>query len=75
MDQAQLRQDNFDIARIFFEKTFGTLSDGGNTTAVRVFHGFVAVSSLGNVIVMTYTAARGGLSPKPEVSKEKIVTF
>ena len=59
IDNTQLEKPDFDIARIFFERTFGTLSPGGNTIAVRVFNAFVAISSLGNVIVMTYTAARG----------------
>lgn len=48
-----------DVARIFFVYTFGTISSSGDTMAPRVLSGFMAVSSLGNLIVMTYTAARG----------------
>ena len=50
-----------DVAQTFFNYTFGTISSRGNVIAPRVLAGFMAVSSLGNIIVMTYTAARGKL--------------
>lgn len=48
-----------DVARTFFVYTFGTISSSGEIIAPRVLAGFMAVSSFGNIIVMTYTAARG----------------
>ncbi|GKT65174.1 high-affinity methionine permease [Colletotrichum tofieldiae] len=53
------------VAQRFFELTFGTLGSGGDT-GVRIFNAFLAVSSMGNIIVMTYTAAR----VKQEIAKE-----
>lgn len=51
--------NDVDVASTFFEYTFGTVSSTGNKVAPRVLAAFMAVSSLGNIIVMTYTAARG----------------
>ena len=51
-----------DVAQTFFAYTFGSVSSAGTKMAPRVLSGFMAVSSLGNLIVMTYTAARGMLS-------------
>ena len=48
-----------DVAQTFFKYTFGTISSTSARVAPRVFAGFMAISSLGNMIVMTYTAARG----------------
>ena len=59
LDTELVKRSDFDVSRIFFERTFGTLSANGNVIAVKVFHAFVAISALGNLIVMTYTAARG----------------
>ncbi|MCJ1460573.1 hypothetical protein MMC28_010955 [Mycoblastus sanguinarius] len=60
-----------DVAQTFFEYTFGTISSAGHNIAPRVLAGFMAVSSLGNIIVMTYTAAR----VKQEIAKEGILPF
>lgn len=43
------------VASVFFQDTFGTL---GNNKPERILSAFMAISSLGNVIVMTFTAAR-----------------
>jgi len=56
------------VAQRFFELTFGQLSTGNNV-GFRVFSAFVAISSLGNIIVMTYTAAR----VKQEIGKQGIL--
>ncbi|GJC84504.1 high-affinity methionine permease [Colletotrichum liriopes] len=58
------------VAQRFFELTFGTLGSGGDT-GVRIFNAFLAVSSMGNIIVMTYTAAR----VKQEIAKEGILPW
>ncbi|CAM1508570.1 Fc.00g054180.m01.CDS01 [Cosmosporella sp. VM-42] len=58
------------VAQIFFEMTLGSVSPG-NKTGIRVFNAFLAISSLGNIIVMTYTAAR----VKQEIAKEGIIPF
>ena len=42
-----------DIASRFFQDIFGS------ETASRVMSGIIALSILGNIIVMTFTAARG----------------
>jgi amino acid transporter len=57
------------VAQQFFELSLGrtTSSDTGR----RIFNGLLAVSSLGNIIVMTYTAAR----VKQEIAKEGIIPF
>ncbi|PGH13061.1 hypothetical protein AJ79_03898 [Helicocarpus griseus UAMH5409] len=58
------------LAERFFELTFGKLS-GGSKTGQRIFNAFLAISSFGNIVVMTYTAAR----VKQEVAKEGILPF
>src|SRR5216117_358571 len=58
------------VAQSFFQLTFGTLSPTDNTGS-RVFSAFLAISSLGNIIVMTYTAAR----VKQEIAKEGILPW
>ncbi|CRK38673.1 hypothetical protein BN1708_007854 [Verticillium longisporum] len=58
------------VAEQFFDLTLGHL-DGGRDTGLRIFNGLLAVSSLGNIIVMTYTAAR----VKQEIAKEGILPF
>lgn len=46
-------QMKYNVAQKFFEKTFGTLDSGGDTgVGVRIFNAFLAISSLGNIIVM-----------------------
>ena len=57
------------VAQEFFRRTFGVI--GGGSTGDRVFHIFLAISSLGNVIIMTFTAAR----MKQEIAKEGILPF
>lgn len=56
-----------DIASLFFESVFGTES----TTPKRVMTGLLAFSILGNIIVMTFVAAR----VKQEIAKEGILPF
>jgi len=46
------------VALEFFRLTFGTLPNG-NTEPKRVLAAFMAISSFGNIVVMTFTAARG----------------
>jgi amino acid transporter len=53
------------VALSFFEMTFG------DDVADRVLSGFMAFSSLGNILVQTYTAAR----VKQEIAKEGILPF
>src|SRR6266511_2921199 len=60
----QLKADTT-VALSFFQMTFG---DNG---ADRVLSGFMAFSSLGNILVQTYTAAR----VKQEIAKEGILPF
>jgi amino acid transporter len=55
------------IAQQFFELSLGAITT--NNTGKRIFNAFLAVSSLGNIIVMTYTAAR----VKQEIAKEGIL--
>ena len=57
------------IAQEFFKRTFGVL--GNSDTGERVFNTFLAISSLGNVIIMTFTAAR----MKQEIAKQGILPF
>ncbi|TQN73470.1 High-affinity methionine permease, partial [Colletotrichum shisoi] len=63
-------QIEINVAQRFFELTFGTLGSGGDT-GVRIFNAFLAISSMGNIIVMTYTAAR----VKQEIAKEGILPW
>lgn len=55
------------VAQRFFELTLGSVSE--DRTGYRIFNAFLAISSLGNIIVMTYTAAR----MKQEIAKEGII--
>ena len=57
-------QGQKNVALEFFLRTFGT--QGNPESAIRIFNSFLAVSTLGNIIVMTYTAAR----VKQEIAKE-----
>ena len=65
------KQSGNDIATEFFTLTYGTLSSDGAEMAPRVLAAFMAISALGNLIVMTFTAAR----VKQEIAKEGIVPF
>ncbi|KAF4983945.1 hypothetical protein FZEAL_770 [Fusarium zealandicum] len=70
-------QESGNVAQTFFELTFGTSDQVTDSTGAaftnsqgsRIFNGFLAISSLGNIIVMTYTAAR----VKQEIAKEGII--
>lgn len=55
------------VALQFFQLTLGS----NNETGRRIFNAFLAVSSMGNIIVMTYTAAR----VKQEIAKEGIIPW
>lgn len=57
------------VAQAFFQRTFGVL--GSSDTGERVLNAFLAISSLGNIIVMTYTASR----MKQEIAKEGFLPF
>lgn len=58
------------VAQQFFKSTFGRLSTGNNT-GERVFYALLAISSFGNIVVMTYTAAR----VKQEIAKEGLLPW
>ncbi|KAK4928158.1 hypothetical protein LTR49_005096 [Elasticomyces elasticus] len=53
------------VALMFFQNTFA------NERATRVLAAFMAISSLGNIIVMTFTAAR----VKQEIAKQGVLPF
>jgi hypothetical protein len=53
----QLNPQN-NVALLFFQYTFGAIS-GGSIDIERVFAAFLAISSFGNIVVMTFTASRG----------------
>ncbi|KAF4972145.1 hypothetical protein FSARC_1220 [Fusarium sarcochroum] len=57
------------VAQEFFERTLGSLTE--DETGRRIFNAFLAISSMGNIIVMTYTAAR----VKQEIAKEGIIPY
>ena len=74
--------DNLDMATVFFEDVFG------NELAPRVMSGIIAFSIFGNIVVMTFTAAKGMLfkvvgigalsyfvKVKQEIAKEGILPF
>ncbi|KAK2023206.1 high-affinity methionine permease [Colletotrichum zoysiae] len=64
----------YNVAQRFFQLTFGSLGSADaadNGTGFRIFNAFLAVSSMGNIIVMTYTAAR----VKQEIAKEGILPW
>jgi hypothetical protein len=52
-------QVNGNVAEQFIRLTLGRVSSYGDQHAAEILNAFMAVSSLGNVIVSTYTAARG----------------
>ncbi len=62
----QILQGN--VAQQFFKLTFGRLSTGNNN-GERVFYAFLAISSFGNIVVLSYTAAR----VTQEIAKEGIL--
>ncbi|SPN98972.1 related to high affinity methionine permease [Cephalotrichum gorgonifer] len=65
-DQVRVRTN---VAEEFFKLTYGAL--GNEDTGVRIFNAFLAISSLGNLIVMTFTAAR----MKQEIAKQGFLPF
>jgi len=46
------------VALSFFQLTFGAISKDHNQPQ-RILSAFMAISSFGNIVVMTFTAARG----------------
>ncbi|EFQ31979.1 high-affinity methionine permease [Colletotrichum graminicola M1.001] len=67
-------QAQYNVAQRFFQLTFGSLGSAdaaNNGTGFRIFNALLAVSSMGNIIVMTYTAAR----VKQEIAKEGILPW
>jgi hypothetical protein len=46
------------VALLFFQSTFGTLSKNHDLPE-RILSAILAISSFGNVVVMTFTASRG----------------
>ncbi|KFY96181.1 hypothetical protein V498_02839 [Pseudogymnoascus sp. VKM F-4517 (FW-2822)] len=64
-------EDHFTVAHRLFLFTLGSISPAWKIRAPRLLSSFMAVSSLGNIIVMTYTAAR----VKQEIAKEGIIPF
>jgi hypothetical protein len=55
--ESQLDPSN-NVALLFFKLTYGTLSED-HYLPQRILSAFMAISSLGNIVVMTFTAARG----------------
>ena len=46
------------VALTFFQLTFGAISKD-KSQPHRIFSAFLAISSFGNIVVMTFTASRG----------------
>lgn len=67
--EAQLNPEN-NVAHLFFKLTFGSLSKD-DTQPLRILSAFMAISSFGNIVVMTFIAAR----VKQEIAKEGILPF
>jgi len=59
------------VAHEFFDLTLGSLSSSWAPNAPRLLSAFMAIASLGNILVFTYTAAR----VKQEIAKEGIIPF
>jgi hypothetical protein len=56
---AQMQMDpTKNVALSFFQLTFGAVSHKADLPQ-RILNAFLAISSLGNIIVMTFTASRG----------------
>ncbi|KFY45977.1 hypothetical protein V494_00677 [Pseudogymnoascus sp. VKM F-4513 (FW-928)] len=64
-------EDPFTVAHRLFLFTLGTISPAWESRAPKMLSALMAVSSLGNIVVMTYTAAR----VKQEIAKEGILPF
>ncbi|KAL1622192.1 hypothetical protein SLS54_005259 [Diplodia seriata] len=65
VDKTDDRLGESDVSTLFFRNTFGV------GAAPRVLNAFMAISGLGNIIVMTFTAAR----VKQEIAKEGILPW
>ena len=65
----QLNPD-LNVAQQFFHYTFSHLSNG-KVDPQRILSSFIAVSAFGNVVVMTFVAAR----IKQEIAKEGILPW
>ncbi|KAK0661408.1 High-affinity methionine permease [Lasiodiplodia hormozganensis] len=65
VDKNDPRLEGSDVSALFFQNTF----NGG--VASRVLNAFMAISGLGNIIVMTFTAAR----VKQEIAKEGVLPW
>ncbi|KAK3354051.1 amino acid permease-domain-containing protein [Lasiosphaeria hispida] len=57
------------VALLFFQKVFSRSTD--DTRPDRIFNSFLALSSFGNIIVTTYTAAR----MKQEIAKQGFIPY
>jgi len=55
--QDQLKAQT-NVALFFFQYTFGAISTD-ETLPQRILDAFMAISSFGNIVVMTFTASRG----------------
>lgn len=58
-----------DVALLFFKKVFSRSAD--DRLPARIFNSFLALSSFGNIIVTTYTAAR----MKQEIAKQGFIPY
>ena len=54
----QAEQIAGNVALAFFQRTLGTVSQDPSYPK-RILAAFMAISSFGNIVVMTFTAARG----------------
>lgn len=59
------------IAQLFFQNTLNSSATMGDYKAMRITDAFIAIAGFGNIVVMTYTAAR----VKQEIAKEGILPF
>ncbi len=65
------QQRTSSVAQQFFDMTFGARGGDAAVSGKRAFNAFLAISSLGNIIVMTFTAAR----MKQEIAKQGFLPF
>jgi hypothetical protein len=55
--EEQLDPEQPNVALLFFSHTFGSISTD-QTLPLRILSAFMAISSFGNIVVMTFTASR-----------------
>lgn len=69
----EISQSGPQCAQLFFEKAFGGSYHPGDDSspAVRAMSGLIALSSFGNIIVVTFVASR----VKQEIAKEGVLPF